>query len=90
VGDPAASHACVAVLCAGNCESNVIRGVQLGAADFILKPFSQKDLKERVENVFRPNRAHEPSVGTILCVDDQQVVRKIVQYVRAAVARARV
>ena len=37
-------------------ERNIVRGLQLGADDYILKPFSAKELQARIEAVLRRQR----------------------------------
>ena len=41
-------------------ERNIVRGLQLGADDYIVKPFSTKELQARIEAVLR-RRGREPS-----------------------------
>ena len=60
---------------------NLIRAIEMGAEDFLLKPFTQKELKEKVENVFRPKKSPGFGVVNVLCVDDQQVILRIVRCV---------
>jgi DNA-binding response OmpR family regulator len=59
---------------------NLIRAIEMGAEDFLLKPFTQKELKEKVENVFRPKKSPGFGVVNVLCVDDQQVILRIVRF----------
>jgi len=40
-------------------ERNIVRGLQLGADDYIVKPFSTKELQARIEAVLR-RRGREP------------------------------
>jgi two-component system KDP operon response regulator KdpE/two-component system response regulator VicR len=37
-------------------ERNIVRGLQLGADDYIIKPFSTKELQARIEAVLRRHR----------------------------------
>ncbi len=41
-------------------ERNIVRGLQLGADDYIVKPFSTKELQARIEAVLR-RRGREPN-----------------------------
>jgi len=61
----------VIFLTAANDRSSVVKGISLGAADFVLKPFSLGDLRQRIENQFNPKAARKPS---ILVVDDSSEI----------------
>jgi len=37
-------------------ERNIVRGLQLGADDYIVKPFSTKEMQARIEAVLRRHR----------------------------------
>ncbi len=42
-------------------ERNIVRGLQLGADDYIIKPFSTKELQARIEAVLRRHRQTDSS-----------------------------
>jgi two-component system KDP operon response regulator KdpE len=42
-------------------ERNIVRGLQLGADDYIIKPFSTKELQARIEAVLRRHRQPDES-----------------------------
>lgn len=52
-GGPAESHVPVVVLTAMGGEADVIRGLDLGASDYMLKPFSPTELIARVRRLLR-------------------------------------
>ncbi len=58
-GDSAISSLPILMLTAKGEESNKIIGLELGADDYMSKPFSQKELLSRVKAVLR--RAHPPT-----------------------------
>ncbi|MBI1823734.1 MAG: response regulator transcription factor, partial [Nitrospirae bacterium] len=60
-GDASVSSLPILMLTAKGEESNKIIGLELGADDYMSKPFSQKELLSRVKAVLR--RAHPPATS---------------------------
>lgn len=56
------------ILTARTEESNKIRGLELGADDYVTKPFSPKELIARIKAVLRRSQAMD--AGDILCIGD--------------------
>lgn len=50
-----------------------VRGLDLGADDYILKPFSREELKSRIKALLRRTRSEPPKVKTILQLGDLQI-----------------
>lgn len=67
----AVSNAPVIMLTARDDEADKVRGLQLGADDYVTKPFSQKELLSRIQAVLR--RASSPPLApkTELFIDDE-------------------
>jgi DNA-binding response OmpR family regulator len=61
--DPALRSIPVIILSAKAREHDVRAGLQAGAVDYVVKPFSLKDLAARIERVLGDHRAAEPSVN---------------------------
>lgn len=55
---PSTAHAAIVVLSARAAEADRIRGLDLGADDYISKPFSPKELVARVAAIERRGRGH--------------------------------
>ncbi len=64
--DKATKHVPVIMLTARGEEADVVTGLELGADDYIVKPFSPRVLSARVKSVLRRNRSH--------VVDEQQTI----------------
>ena len=60
-------------------KSSVAKGMALGAADYVVKPFSDKVLIERIENQLDPAK-REANKPVILAVDDDSVVLQSIHY----------
>ena len=58
-------HIPVIMLTAKSEESDIVAGLELGADDYITKPFSSKVLVARVRRVLRKNADHGPNEDTI-------------------------
>jgi DNA-binding response OmpR family regulator len=71
------SHAKIPVifLTASNDRDSVLKGLQLGPAGFVTKPFSSIDLTEHIENILNP---HKDDRKVILAVDDAPNLLKTV------------
>jgi DNA-binding response OmpR family regulator len=68
----------ILILTAKGDETDVVLGLELGADDYMVKPFSPKELVARVHAILRRRKAPGPDshgqwrVGEILEVDEQQ------------------
>lgn len=63
---------CVIILTANDMETDIVAGLELGADDYITKPFSLAVLRARVETQIRRIQANRASINTeqIIVVDD--------------------
>jgi len=55
-------------------ESEKVRGLKLGADDYVAKPFSLRELEARVEAVLRRTRWPPPTEGAFLYADEELVI----------------
>jgi DNA-binding response OmpR family regulator len=68
----------ILILTAKGDETDVVLGLELGADDYMIKPFSPKELVARVHAVLRRPKAASPEadtlwrIGEILEIDDRQ------------------
>ncbi len=60
--DIATSHIPVILLTAKAAEENIIRGLEIGAADYIIKPFSTKILCARIRNLIELRRHFQQTI----------------------------
>lgn len=69
-GDPETRHIPVVMLTARGEESDIVAGLEMGADDYVTKPFSPKVLSARVGAVLR--RRSRPDVGEdeVIIIDD--------------------
>lgn len=51
-------------------EDDIIRGLELGADDYITKPFRARELSSRIRTVLRRTRGSAPPESAILKIDD--------------------
>ena len=51
-------------------EDDIIRGLELGADDYITKPFRARELSSRIRTVLRRTRGPAPPESAILKIDD--------------------
>jgi two-component system phosphate regulon response regulator PhoB len=71
--DPKTSGIPIVMLTAKGDEADVVAGLELGAADYVTKPFSPRVLSARVKAVLR-RRAREPiDEGQVLRVHDLEI-----------------
>lgn len=61
--DPSLSHIPIIMLTARGDEFDKVHGLELGADDYITKPFSTKELIARVKAVMRRTEPHKTSTG---------------------------
>lgn len=64
----------VVILTARVQENERVRGLKLGADDYVVKPFSLKELEARVEAVLRRARATRPQKTGILFANEELVI----------------
>jgi len=68
--DPRTSHVPILMLTAKGEEADVVAGLELGADDYVTKPFSPRVLVARVKAVLRRRSAHTPEDHLTLQVKD--------------------
>jgi len=64
----------IVILTARVQEDERVRGLKLGADDYVVKPFSLKELEARVEAVLRRARATRPQRTGILFANEELVI----------------
>nr|MBC7244655.1 response regulator transcription factor [Chloroflexota bacterium] len=64
----------IVILTARVQEDERVRGLRLGADDYVVKPFSLKELEARLEAVLRRAQAAKPMKGGILFANEELVV----------------
>lgn len=64
------SHIPVIMLTAKGTEADIVTGLELGADDYLVKPFSPRVLSARVKAVLRRNKGKTTDTGATLRVDD--------------------
>jgi DNA-binding response OmpR family regulator len=64
----------IVVLSARTQEDERVKGLKLGADDYVVKPFSLKELEARLEAVLRRARAAKPAKGGIIFANAELVV----------------
>lgn len=69
--DPATAHIPIIFITALDGEDNLVKGLNIGADDYISKPLSMKEVKARVRAVLRRSA---PVRQTVLTHDDSKVV----------------
>ena len=60
-GDPATAHVAIIMLTARSEEADIVTGLELGADDYITKPFARRVLLARVKAVLRRSRENGTS-----------------------------
>jgi len=68
------SNVPIIMLTARGQEAEKVRGLKLGADDYLAKPFGLKELEARVEAVLRRTRLPPPTEGAILYADEELVI----------------
>lgn len=68
--DPKTAHVPIIMLTAKGEEADVVAGLELGADDYVTKPFSPRVLLARVKAVLRRRTAREPEENMTLRVGD--------------------
>ena len=77
--DPETAHVPIIFCTARDCEDDRVSGLDLGADDYIAKPFSVRELVARVKSVLRRTRHAEGDGGECityegLCIDSRRKV----------------
>ena len=76
--DPETAHVPIIFCTARDCEDDRVSGLELGADDYIAKPFSVRELVARVESVLRRTRHDDEAEDRIvyegLCIDCRRKV----------------
>lgn len=71
--NPQTKHIPIVMVTAKSDESDIVTGLELGAEDYITKPFSPKVLVARVRAVLRRKTTEIPGESTIVNVHDIQI-----------------
>lgn len=50
----------ILIVSARDTQESIVKGLELGAEDYIVKPFNYQDLLTRLENILRPSRMTQP------------------------------
>ena len=72
-GDPKTQHIPIVMLTAKGEESDVITGLELGADDYITKPFSPKVLVARIRMILRRKSRHEVGDNAVLSIHEMTI-----------------
>ena len=64
----------IIMLTARGQEADKVRGLRLGADDYVAKPFSLRELEARVEAVLRRTRQRPPAEEGVLYADEELVI----------------
>ncbi len=77
-GDPRTAHLPILMLTAKTEESDVVTGLELGADDYVTKPFSPKVLLSRVKALMRrrQQKAENPAVDDSLVIRNMTINRE--------------
>lgn len=71
--NPATVHIPIVMLTAKGEDADIVTGLELGAEDYITKPFSPRVLLARVRVVLRRRTREEPEENTVLKVHDMVI-----------------
>jgi two-component system phosphate regulon response regulator PhoB len=63
----------IIILSANTSEENIIKGLQLGADDYVTKPFSMRVLQARVKAVLRTKRTKDATYHKVLHIRDLSI-----------------
>jgi len=63
-------HVPIMMLTAKGEESDIVTGLELGADDYMVKPFSPRVLLARVRNLLRRRKAGSQDAGSVICLDE--------------------
>ncbi|MCL0064376.1 response regulator transcription factor [Dehalococcoidia bacterium] len=59
------SNVPVLIVSARDTQDSIVKGLELGAEDYIVKPFDHRDLLERLDNVIRLSQMPRPRAGEV-------------------------
>ena len=59
------SNVPVLIVSARDTQDSIVKGLELGAEDYIVKPFDYRDLLERLDNVIRLSQMPRPRAGEV-------------------------
>jgi two-component system alkaline phosphatase synthesis response regulator PhoP len=71
--DPKTKHISVIMLSARGEEADIVSGLELGADDYLVKPFSPRVLSARIRTVLRRNRSAPEDAGRALSIESLQI-----------------
>ena len=57
-------------------ENDIVEGLEIGADDYITKPFSIKVLNARIKSVLRRNTNEEKSLGDSIIIENIQITSR--------------
>ena len=69
-GDPKTQHIPIVMLTAKGGEADIVTGLELGAADYVTKPFSPRVLSARMRAVLRRGTAEADDDEAVLRIND--------------------
>lgn len=69
-----ASDVPIIMLTARGQEAERVRGLQMGADDYVIKPFSLRELEARIESVLRRSRLPPTTQKRVLYRDDELII----------------
>ncbi len=64
----------IIMLTARGQEADKVRGLQMGADDYVAKPFSLRELEARIQSVLRRSRLNASGQDQVLYADDELVI----------------
>jgi len=64
--DPKTMHIPIVMLTAKGEESDIVTGLELGAEDYVIKPFSQRVLIARIRTILRRKKKHDGDTASVL------------------------
>ncbi len=70
---PPTEHILIVMVTAKSDEADIVTGLELGADDYITKPFSPKVLVARIRAVLRRKTAEIPARSTVIRIHDIQI-----------------
>lgn len=71
--NPTSAHVPIIMLTAKGEDVDVVTGLELGADDYVTKPFSPRVLLARIKAVLRVRRREEPENGTVIRIHDMTI-----------------
>jgi two-component system phosphate regulon response regulator PhoB len=69
-------HTKIIMLTALSQENDIVKGLEIGADDYITKPFSIKVLNARIKSVLRRNTNEEKSLGDSIIIENIQITSR--------------